>query len=385
MTKKSLFITVLLAMLALIIITSVGFATETRLLSMGGIPYIRDNSNVFYFPATINQYPNQAIAELRLKDGGSDNSIGIHLPVMSESVLGVYLNQPFSVPLDMVSQITSNIVLKNAIAVIYGKKMSNFDVGLLLTLVSDSWENSTTKPKIEESARVMNIGAGISSPTYDLGVLLNLPSISRKADPAEEKYSGLGVDIHGRYFMKKTETLELIPLARLGFGSASYADDSGIEGTPKGEVDLSSMNLELGVGMSYQVNETNLAVLGLELFGMAKNSSEVKDSYKNTTTTRTLPALYVGVESNLKPWLIGRLGASQAYYKTTSKYEPKQGENAESSSNDSSFNLSFGFGIKVAGFLLDAHFNENLFFDGPNFISGQRNSIANRISVTYNF
>jgi hypothetical protein len=137
--------------------------------------------------------------------------------------------------------------------------------------------------------------------------------------------------------------------------------------------------------MNYQVNENNMAVLGVELFGMAKNSSEVKDSYKNTTSTRTLPALYVGVESSIKPWLIGRLGASQSYYKTTSKYEPKDGEDSESSSNDSSFNLSFGFGVRVSGFLLDAYFNENLFFDGPNFISGQGNSIANRISITYNF
>lgn len=385
MTRKSLLTAIVTSVIFLILFSSISLATETRVLSMGGIsPFIRDNSNVFYFPATINQYSNQAIAELRLKQGSGDNSIGIHLPIMSGAVLGVYLNQPFDVPSNY-TQITPNLELKNSITAIYGTKMSNFDVGVLIAMASDSWENSTTKPKVEESARILNIGAGISSPIYDLGVMLNLPSVSHNADPAEQKYGGMGLDVYGRYFMKRSEKFELIPVARLGFGSTSYEDDSGVAEVPKGEVDYSKLNLELSVGLNYQMNSDNIALLGLELFGLAQNSEEVKNGYKNTSTTRTLPALFVGIESTLKPWLIGRLGATQSYYKSTTKYEPKEGEDSESSSTDSSFNLSFGFGVKVSGFMLDAYFNENLFFDGPNFISGQGNSIAHRISVTYNF
>jgi hypothetical protein len=252
-------------------------------------------------------------------------------------------------------------------------------------MVSDGWDNGTAQQKVEESARVMNIGAGISSSIFDLGIALGLPSISHKADPVENKYSGLNFDVYGRYFMKRSETFEVVPLARFGFGSASYESDPGTVGATKSQADYSTLNLELGVGLNYQLNSSNIALLGVELFGLAKNSEEVKDGAKTTNTTTTLPGFFIGIESTLKPWLIGRLGATQFYTTNTTKYEPNQGEDSESSSNDSSFNLSFGFGVKISSFLLDAQFNENLFFDGPNFISGQSNNIAHRISVTYNF
>lgn len=377
--------TVSAALLLLVVFATMSLATETRVISMGGVgPFIRDNSNIFYFPATINQYANQAVAELRLKESRVDNSIGIHLPIMSGSVLGIYLNQPVEMPVDY-TNITPHLELKNAITAIYGTKLSSFDLGILFTMISDGWENGATDPKTEESARLMNIGVGISAPNYDLGVQFGLPSFSYTADPVENKFGGFGLDIMGRYFMKRSESLEIVPLVRFGTGSGTYEADSGIQGVDKNETDLSALDLQLAVGLNYALNENNLALLGLELFGLSSESQEVKDSYKITEKTTVMPAFFVGIESTLRPWLIGRLGATQTYFENTSKYEPDEGEDSETSSSDSDFGLSFGFGIKVGGFLLDAHFNENLFFDGPNFISGQTNSIAHRISVTYNF
>ncbi|MCI0513572.1 hypothetical protein L0128_10200 [candidate division KSB1 bacterium] len=185
--------------------------------------------------------------------------------------------------------------------------------------------------------------------------------------------------------MKRSETLEVVPLAHFGFGSATYESDPGTAGATKSQVDYSTLNLELGVGLNYQLNSSNIALLGVELFGLAKNSEEVKDGGKSSHSITTLPGFFIGIESTLKPWLIGRLGATQFYTTNTTKDEPAQGEDTEQSSNDSSFNLNFGFAVKIGGFLLDAFFNENLFFDGPNFISGQTNTIAHRVSVTYTF
>jgi hypothetical protein len=384
MTKHRV-LTALILTILLLMFLQTGFATETRVISLGDIgPSIRDNSNIFYFPATITQYSKQAVAELRSKEYKDEYSIGIHLPISSDAVFGIYLNDPIYLPSELMD-IVSNVELENATTLIYGKKMQNFDIGLAMTLSMDSWDSEFGTIKQEESARYLNFTLGMSTPQYDLGAMLDLPAVSAKDGEAETKWSGVGFGFLGRYFMKKTEEIDIVPVAYFNFGSGSYEDDPGISGMEKTEVDNSELDLNLGASLHYHLTNEHLAILGLEAFGLSQEVEEVKEGNKTTESWTTLPGIFIGVESTLKPWLIGRIGASQVYQSYSRKVEPPQGESTESSYSDSYFDLTFGLGIKIGDFLLDASFNENMFFDGPNFISGQVNSIAHRISLTYNF
>jgi hypothetical protein len=144
-----------------------------------------------------------------------------------------------------------------------------------------------------------------------------------------------------------------------------------------------------GLGVNHQLNENNLLVMAVELFGMQKSKQDFSDSSGSLgtadTTLSTLPGFYMGVESKIKPWLTGRLGVAQVYQSLTGKEKPEGLPETKSTRRQSQYKVSFGLGISFGDFILDAAINEGLFFDGPNFISGGVNAMANKLSVTYKF
>ena len=362
------------------------YATETRVASMGGVGYyIRDNSNVFYFPGTLVSYNNQVIAELRQKNNDDLYTIGVHLPVGANAVGGLYLNRPLYLPTDLISQVAPNVELDRTITVAYGSKLTNYDFGIMVSMAMDSWSDDYGDEEEKESARYFNIAAGISNQLYDLGVNIDLPSVSWEYEDAERKWGGFGMGINGRYFMTKTSELQLVPLGNFYYGSASFEYDSGISGAQKYEVDYGKLDIGLGIGINYQLSENNLVVLAIEGFGLSQETEDEKDGDETTEKWTTLPGIYMGVESQIKPWLIGRLGATQIYQSYSKKVKPDQGESTEDSDHSTSFAVTFGLGINMGSFSLDASFNEGLLFDGPHFISGSSNSIAHKISITYQF
>jgi hypothetical protein len=126
-------------------------------------------------------------------------------------------------------------------------------------------------------------------------------------------------------------------------------------------------------------------VVGLEAIGYAKDGSEMKNNFESSSTTMTLPGIYLGLESKISKWLTGRLGAAQVFQSLTETTKLEGEDEEETTSYATEFKMTFGLGITFGNFVLDASFNEGLLFDGPNFISGSTEPIANRLSITYNF
>jgi hypothetical protein len=355
------------------------YATETRVQSMGGVGlYIRDNSNIFPFPGTIKMYGNQAIAELRTKGDDQQYTIGMHLFNASKNVYGVYLNRPLTIPQDILTDIAPSLTLDHCISLLYAGNTRGYKYGLILSVAMDKSTDESTGDEEKQSARYFGIDAGISNEKYDLGLNLELPAANWNLGDDEDKWSGTGIGLNGRYFSKRSKEMEFVGLATLYFGF------SGREAGEQ-ETNYNRMKLALGAAVNYQISDKNLAVLAVEAFGMNKDAIEVKDGPTTTNTTTTLPGIYLGVESQLKSWLIGRVGARQVYQTIKQSYKPDEGEESEESDSQSSFGVFFGLGIAVGNLEMDALFNESILFDGPNFISGMDNSLANRISITYYF
>jgi len=96
MSRKVL---LLITMLLIVTITSI-MATESRITSLGNPSgFIRDNTDIFYYPATIFNYSNRIDLELRGEGNIGDWSIGVNLP-MYKNVLGVYLNRSTGFDID---------------------------------------------------------------------------------------------------------------------------------------------------------------------------------------------------------------------------------------------------------------------------------------------
>ena len=156
-------------------------------------------------------------------------------------------------------------------------------------------------------------------------------------------------------------------------------------GQPQTEVDYSLLNLNLGLGLNYQISENSLIIVAIDPYDYSKLTSKVKDAGETSTTTTTFPRLYLGAETNIKNWLIGRIGANRGYQKVTTKIKPSGANENETSFQTSPYNVSFGLGLKFGRFLIDLDINDGVLFEGPNFLSGTFRDFSNRVSVTYNF
>ena len=363
---------------ALLFATAQLSATETRVGSMGGVGlYTHDNSNIFYFPGAIYTYAGQVIGEFRVKQVDTSYTVGINYPIGDYSVVGVYLNRPINVSIP--GGIVNNVQLNHTTDILYGTQMTQYDLGLSLSLGLDSQKSGPDTAETKETARYIALGAGLSHEAMDLGVRFELPSA--KLEPPtgpDQKWGGFAFGAVGRFF--RGETTRLVPLGALYFSSTKAEIDTF-------ETKYKGLNLGLGIGLNHELNERNLLVMGLEVFGMAQQKVEVEwgAAPDTTFTTTTLPGFFMGLESEIKPWLIGRLGVAQVYQSVKTKIEPPTGAEIELTSRESNFNVRFGLGFHFGDFLLDAAINEGLVFDGPNFISGSVNPMASRLSLTYEF
>ena len=357
------------------------YATETRVSSMGGVGfYMRDNSNIFVYPGTFYSYQNQVIGELRLKNNAAFYSIGVHLPVASRTVIGVYLNSQLNLVIP--PGVVNNISLDQATDIFYGTKLSNFDLGVNLRIGMDKFTNDADS--LSESGRYFGLSAGISNDKMDLGLLVELPGVSMEQGRAESSWGGFGVGLNGRYWLAKNGKFQLLPLVHVYYGSSNREINPG-GGAAILETDYSSLRLAAALGINYELNSDNLLVIGLEAYGYSKNGAKVKDGVETSTSVSTLPGIYLGIESKISDWLIGRLGAAQVFQSTSNYTKPQGGSETETSSYATEFKMTFGVGLTFGQFILDAAINEGLLFDGPNFISGTQEPIATRLSITYAF
>jgi hypothetical protein len=292
--------------------------------------------------------------------------------------------------------VVTEVSLDRVTNLFLGTKMSGFDLGLNLKIGLDSYTEAnqvygTDTVDNKESARYIALAGGISNEKMDLGLLVELPAVSSEPgtgsiySDSKSTFDGFGLGFNGRFWLEKKDKFQLLPVVVAYYGSASRDIKTGGPLDTTMTTDYGRLNLAGGLGINYQLNEDNLLVIGLEAVGYAKESEEAKNDYKSSITTMTLPGIYFGLESKISKWLVGRLGAAQVFQSFTDTYEPQGGTKTESTTYSTQFKMTFGLGITFGNFLLDAAFNEGLLFDGPYFISGTAEPIANRLSITYNF
>ena len=369
---------------SLISLATCVFGSETRTFSMGqtGL-FLRDNSNVIPFPGTLMYYNNEIITELRFKDAENQFSGGVHLPFMkSSAVVGVYLNRPL-LPMDPFD-VGDNVALLRTTDVLYGMKLGGTNVGFRLSYASDAFEQDEPPAlDIEENARYIEAAAGISAQKYDIGVNFYIPSIEYKTDLINDEYSAIGFGVNGRYFYRVSEKMEYVPVVILGFTSGS--DEFKPLGGDTEKADFSALAFTFAGSMNYQVDENNLIILGIQPYSQTSTTVDVPNFGETTTTFTIFPAIHLGGETRLASWLIGRIGAFQAFQTTATEFKPDVGDTEKSSSSASFLNFSFGLGVEVGNFVIEFDLNDGTLFEGPYILGGRARDTFNRVSVTYNF
>ena len=380
----------LLIVLAAFVIglVNIGQATETRLSSMGGVGYFtRDNTNIFYFPGTIKMYPGLVIAELRTKNTQDSYTIGGNFKFNDDKVLGVYLNRPINlVNYEFAVNYVANldyVELNNTTDFLMGMPLGDWNFGCRLSLAFDSYKQDSTATDYgdDETAHYINVGLGLSNEKIDVGVHFEMPSAkSTEENGLEDKISGTGFGIVARMFTG--EKMQFVPVGLLKVSSAKY-DHTFNNATTTDK--FSGLNLSVGAGLNYQVSDNALIVAAVEAIGLSKLKAEFDGGPKTTVTAMDFPGIYLGAESQINKWLIGRIGAVQVMQGTKTKVEDQGVTESETTVRTKHYRVTFGLGIALGDFKLDVSLNEGLLFDGPNFISGTTETIADKISLTYEF
>jgi len=357
-------------------------ATETRLTSMGGVGfYTVDNSNMFFFPGTINKYPDLIVVELRTKNTQNSYSIGTHMAFNKDKVFGIYLNRPATIAPP--PGLFDHVQLDKTTDIFAGLPYNDFDLGARLSVARDKYKQDSTLAIAgdEESTSYINLGIGVSKDNTDIGLYFESPSIKSDEDNGlTEKWSGSGYGFVARTFIG--EKMQIVPVGIINKSSTTFKQTLNNTTT---KVDYTASNMAVGVGLNFKPNEKALIVFGFEAIGISKLKTDIDQGTETTVTTTNFPGFYLGTESQINKWLTGRIGATQVYQSISTKTLPAGGTESELLERYKHFQITFGLGLVLNAFTLDFSFNEGLLFDGPNFISGTNETIANKISITYDF
>jgi len=374
-TKRALF-----ALLVTFLATNL-FASETRIATMGGSGiFLEDQANVFLFPATLADYQDLVVAEMRARKTQPSYSVGVHMGYDQNTASALYINMPITSPLVAIGEasiagLTST--LDNTYALMYAANFGGMNLGFGFMGAMSGTETGSGAGKVEETSRYLSVLAGLSNNMMDLGLMVELPAIERKVGDATTEFSGFGLNANGRMHLMKRNGYNIFPVGRVVFSSSSLSNGT--------EVDFGNLSVSGGVGVSKEINESNLIVVGIEGITYSSLTTDTKDVGETTTTTLRLPAIFVGVESRISSWLTGRVGAAQENVQTTIEETPDGGETSESTTDGSQFRLSLGLAMNFGAFDLDFAFNEGILFDGPAIISNTGEVLATQLSLTYNF
>lgn len=367
------------------------FASETRTFSMGqSAGFIRDDSDVNLFPGTLNYYNSLVQTEMRFNGGDNAYSGTVHLPLPNTNFnIGVNINRPI---FDLDSFVglgtyggVNTVYVNRVTDVLFGMEMNGNNLGFRVSYGTDSFVQDSSflhSQNIDKSASYMEFAGGLSNEKFDVGASIMLPSVTNELNNDKDELSGFGFNLTGRYFHKINRKVDLVPLVMYGMMSATF-DSGGV--TTWQDHDITLSNIFVGAALNYYVDEQSTIVLGVHAYSSQSYTEEYKD-YEVTNATTTLPAIFIGGESRLASWLLGRLGVMQIFQTETTTVKPKGVPSAEESTTLSTVNFSFGLGIELGDFLIDADLNDGLLFEGPYFISGHNTGdMFGKLSVTYTF
>ena len=384
---------VILTLLSLFVLTSV-FATQTRMSGLGN-PYglIQDDTDVFMFPATIFNYSGVAVGELQQFSGSTNWSMSANIPIL-EYKLGVYLNQDtgidlpgYGTDLDIPKSVEFNFGFMDKFAVGFGTSVD------YKAEEEHTYGNNETK-KVEPNANFYSFFGGYSANNMDFGFRVEMAN-AEAVDNADE-YFEMGhtyFEVNGRQILKPAYNIEIIVKAGFSMDMTEFNYEE-IDGTKVRDEEESNTMLNLGFSLQVKPDDRNKIIFGVtpvmynpHIMKITHYNGNASSETENELTTLFFPEYNLAVESKINSWLTGRFGANQSYSHITDKmnYNNDNIDDTEDTYYDKNYYMNLGLTFSFGNFCVDSVLEQELLFDGPNFIGGKANGLASEISVKYKF
>ncbi len=381
---------VLFALVMALLLTATGLmASEARMVALGSPHgFVRDNTDIFVYPGLMNRYNKLIMGEMDNSAATATWTLGANLPVMG-NVFGLYLNKPTGVDVDQMLGFHSDYAIgdldiSRKITMLFGF-MDTFGVGFAMAIDSETTPATATKD-IEKKANFFEVKGGMSTDMMDAGLNVYMAAASTlNDDTKEEETAGIfGFGLNGRYFVR--DEADFTMMATLGFDLQMYSSEyKAAPAAATVEDSQMDMMFDFGVGANWKIANAHTIIAAVKPIKFETSAYEAPNEDKTTFTSIYVPEYYLGVESQIAKWLVGRVGANQSYEFGSMKFEPKGGTTVESSGYDSDFEMCLGLGFKFGNFMIDTVIKNNLLFDGPEFIGGAASGLASHVSIVYNF
>lgn len=380
----------ILIMLFCISVASSIFASETRVASFGDISF-GDEVEVGTYPGLRMNFTNYFSATMGNPGDDNNYTAGVVFD-LGPGVFALDLNKQS----DYTLLDENGVPLENVktLGLTYGMDLSGYNVGANVTFGSDMYLEEEGSYEYTKNTKYFGLGLGVSNDMFDFGFKLGLPTYERtttattdtllNGDPTPDyTFGGSTLGLYARYLPLEFGGFKIIP--KIGFGTGSFANQDS-------DVTYSKMQFGFNTIIGYDISEKTKAIFDVQLFGYKLETTDYADTLIDadfdkveTKTMGPFSTWKVGVESNIKPWLVGRFGAVKGYTKCTETTIPWDGDDHIETTFDETFKLTFGLGFKFGKFTIDVNFNEELLFTGPNFITGAEQDWASAISMEYSF
>ncbi|MBI5527818.1 MAG: hypothetical protein HY897_15925 [Deltaproteobacteria bacterium] len=362
--------------------TTVAWATETRVLTLGeSNEIVKDEANILLYPSVIPGYGGMVFGEVgsnALYRLGAQHDMG-----KTWGVVGLYLDRsPAPVAGEIFRPPVDADGIDNRVNLFYGRSFGeSFDAGISFAFFRDYYKvygDPTDKSERDDTA--FNIALGLSwDERLDLALGVLTDSWTVKDEKGGDVYkpnTNWALNLRGRYRASVTDEVDLIPHAGFRYGAEAERQPE------KARKEATRIEYDAGLGVAISPVD---AVLLLFDAGFNYHSDDQEyDPWTGKTVEMSLsqlvlPYLRVGLEGMVTDWLDLRLGAVKrwvdAFEDVTEEVSRRTGY--------SSMTTYLGAGLKFDRLTMDFMVDPGFFLRGPNFISGEAGMLNARASLKY--
>jgi hypothetical protein len=367
--------------------------------------WIQDDANIFPWPSTVVNFSDRFILELGEGTfGGGYNPVlvgprfpsgfggGVLFGLDKTHHLGFYASandrangggivDPF---------FPSGLSLDDFITFFYGYDSgSDTDFGLNFNLGSS--RNETTAPesqRAKQSVGRKGIQGGVThqlgkDKSIDMAFGFQTTSITDEGPDSTGTHVTFTEDngfntltIRARMFWDYFEKVQFVPFVEYRRENKGVKEDVSGDGR-NDEVKEKNAMFNVAIGTNYFPHDRfHIILVGGIL--LMKSESTIEGSISGERILEHLPYIKGGIETEIRDWLDFRAGVEKQI--VMEDIIPFTTANKMTSSR---FQGYLGAGLHISGLTIDMQLNPNLFYNGPNFISGASEAMNHRVSLVY--
>lgn len=427
---------ILAALVILLGIANVSFATQARVVSLGKAwMYDGDFEDIYFYPNLTADYPRMMVAELGTYPADFDYYGSTAITFANEEktwgVVGLDINHEITNEWEFNEYLTyinaqtntgtihfhQDIYLPdNKWHLFYARNLGGLSAGLHIARAAGAYTytysdtvSGSQHDDIESKSGIWDFNFGLGySPMENMEANIGF-SFKTYSFSAEENYTwpgatpavtavnntlesdgGSAIDVALQVQYGMSDNFKLVPTAGLSMVSMGFTTSYSDTANHPEEGSLSSTSFWAGIGANYTPIE-NVRILGGLDFGYI--SSTVEDSFvigaagdsELKTSAFMFPNFSAAVEADVVKWLTVRIGASKDISKYTDTHTWIDNSEEEETYTSTDYNLGFGLGFKFNRLNIDVKMNDDAPFDGGYLLSGHVNEPFTQVSATYKF